>query len=792
MKSFKISLFVIFVFLWVNIQSAFADVDLIPTSISLQGVELVPASNLIGGTVSWPVYVLNSSKSAEFIPKIIFNTKNQGTFSTDKGFKNEVRISDLSFDSNGNQNYRSEWVDQNTILAPGASAQSEVDSNIWSPGIYSIQVCVDQEKFTYPSGGYTIGSMEGTLTSIENNCSEWTNIDIRDSSQTTNVFWNLTPYLYPSTKTAILEAHDRRGDNGIGSEYGFCVGTSPNPTECKATNPPENGIFSDSWVLNSSTKYYFRAYLKRTPPTDTRLATVIAYSDDAAFRMSAQSTSSDLVISDPISVDQSGKPTNGPFINHGFIKATVTNKGSGSTLFPFHISVPSRNIPKESPIITMQSNYGGQVPVDSTLSAGSSREVIIPLNLECGYSFFKVCVDDDTGNSKFSRRYGLSYYIAETNEVNNCSPGDWENNKVEVTCPQPEKIVLPDLIVSSSVTPTSAVVDVPTVYSATIKNKGESTTGASFANFFQSATDVTDLMNPIGVKDYDAVSTMNTLISNAEAVTTSKSITFPKEGTYYIRACADKSSSGDMGDIKESDEDHNCSAWTPVIVSATGFIDLIVFSEVTPSSAVLNTSTTFSATIKNIGNISTGKDFNNFFQIATNPNDVTTIIDKTFSGMTKLAANGVGVAKVNHKFETIGRYYIRVCADKSSRGDTGLIDESDEDHNCSSEWSSITVADASTLCLDFDAVNYGKKLPCFSDPKLCADEADPNYAKAPCPCELPKFIDAKTGLCTDPSEDEDPGTCFDGKINGNETDTDCGGRCLPEKKCKKVFNWFEF
>ena len=361
--------------------------------------------------------------------------------------------------------------------------------------------------------------------------------------------------------------------------------------------------------------------------------------------------------------------------------------------------------------------------------AFSGTETVGPLNEARVYNYTLICSNPD---------------------------GDSDPGTATVTITAPI-VKLPDLIISSGVVPTSALVNTATTYSAIVKNKGEGTTGASFVNLFQTATDITNLMSPVGLKDY-ATTSMDTLEAGATA-NTSKSITFSSVGTYYVRACADKSSAGDTGKIKESDEDRNCSEWTPVTVSADAFIDLVV-SNVTPKSAIINKSTTFSADVKNLGNTSTGKDFKNFFQIATGPNGTGGIIDKTATTMEKLFAGGTKTATVNHTFTANGTYYVRACADKSSSVDTGVIDESNEDNNCSGVWEAVIVDDGSK-CNDEDAANY--KLPgkCFYGSNLCIDPTSKNYG-SPLPCDASGNAE---------------GTCFDKIKNNNEVDIDCGGRC---------------
>lgn len=120
----------------------------------------------------------------------------------------------------------------------------------------------------------------------------------------------------------------------------------------------------------------------------------------------------------------------------------------------------------------------------------------------------------------------------------------------------------------------------------------------------------------------------------------------------------------------------------------------LVATNVSPTSATLGAPTGFTAKIMNIGNISTGIKFPNFFQVAT-ATDGTSVIYNFPSGapMNILAAGGVDTATTGattYVFTTVGTYYVRACADKSSPLSTGVVTESDETNNCSA-WATITI-----------------------------------------------------------------------------------------------------
>jgi hypothetical protein len=112
---------------------------------------------------------------------------------------------------------------------------------------------------------------------------------------------------------------------------------------------------------------------------------------------------------------------------------------------------------------------------------------------------------------------------------------------------------------AGSVTPTSAIINTPTILSSTITNIGTGSTGTSFSSFFAITTVATG----------DSVETSTTIPSLGPSIGSIATIThtFATAGEYSIRACADKSSSSDAGTIAESNEDNNCGPWTTFTVT---------------------------------------------------------------------------------------------------------------------------------------------------------------------------------------------------------------------------------
>ena len=130
--------------------------------------------------------------------------------------------------------------------------------------------------------------------------------------------------------------------------------------------------------------------------------------------------------------------------------------------------------------------------------------------------------------------------------VQNTNPGT-PNATASAQCSNTVSVTYPDLI-TSAVTPTTAAVGVAKTFSATITNVGGAATGAAFfTTLFQKATDSS------GTGATDIGTDADTALNGANATeSTTLSYTFSSAGTYYVRACADKSSSANTGVITES------------------------------------------------------------------------------------------------------------------------------------------------------------------------------------------------------------------------------------------------
>lgn len=255
---------------------------------------------------------------------------------------------------------------------------------------------------------------------------------------------------------------------------------------------------------------------------------------------------------------------------------------------------------------------------------------------------------------------------------------------------------IPDLT-AGNVTPTAANPNSATTFSATIINNG-----TALAWWFRSFIQYSTLPNGGGTVTDTPSSLIFTLSSGGGSQAISTSLTL-SAGTYYMRACADKSWSGDTGSVDESDESNNCSQWTAVTV-ATMAPDLTVspvllrkLSSPTYTSTVpVNEPISIESSITNQGTAGTGGSFPLLYQFATGNDGSGTVTDLDWDNSQAMNAGQSYLYGQGHTFTDATIKSVRVCADKLNSADTGVIVESNESNNCS-PWTNFTITGASSV-----------------------------------------------------------------------------------------------
>ncbi len=273
-------------------------------------------------------------------------------------------------------------------------------------------------------------------------------------------------------------------------------------------------------------------------------------------------------------------------------------------------------------------------------------------------------------------------------------------------------------------------------------------------------------------------------------------------GTKYINPCM-------------STDDVNCNGTGGGSGTGTGLLTLpdLIARAVTFSTSAVNTPVTLSSIITNQGTASTAGtssvknigggaitsfldnffktnkaeaaaatnsnfpkgSFYNFFQISmVNPNSANDLNSSTLVNFPPIAMSPLGpkssrTITQSVTFPSIGTYYTRACADKSSPSDPGLITESYENNNCS-PWTNIIIGNPSLTCTDSSATNYGGSLPCQTNigpSTVCTDTSATNYGDT-LPCTWTGNTGG-TGFCADPSATNYGGSlpCVGGSGTGN-------------------------
>jgi hypothetical protein len=149
--------------------------------------------------------------------------------------------------------------------------------------------------------------------------------------------------------------------------------------------------------------------------------------------------------------------------------------------------------------------------------------------------------------------------------------------------------------------------------------------------------------------------------------------------------------------------------------------DLVV-GGITPTTAIVGVSQTYSATATNQGDASTGAGFTSLFQQASTASGGAPIADAGTVTSGAIGAGGTGTVSAPYTFGLPGSYYIRICADKTSSAGGGTITESDENNNCASSWTTIVVSEASAVgvCGSANGVVYANGSSSYAPNVQCS------------------------------------------------------------------------
>ena len=345
------------------------------------------------------------------------------------------------------------------------------------------------------------------------------------------------------------------------------------------------------------------------------------------------SGSPDLIVESPSVNDNT--PTTGQSIT---FSATVRNQGSASSA-----STTLRYYRSSDATISTGDVEVGTDAV-SSLSAGGTNAESISLNApsSAGTYYYGACVESVSG---------------ESNTGNNCSSG------VSVTVGGSGR---PDLIVESpSVNDNTPTTGQSITLSATVRNQGNASSASTTLRYYRSTNaTITTGDTEVGT---DGVSSLSAGGTSAESI----SLNAPSSaGTYYYGACVESVSG-------ESNTGNNCSSGVSVTVTGSGGPDLIVESPtVDDNTLTTGQSFTFSATVRNQGNASSGSTTLRYYRSL----DATISASDTQVGtdaVSSLSAGGTSAESIGQNApSSAGTYYYGACVESVSG-------ESNTGNNCS-------------------------------------------------------------------------------------------------------------
>ena len=341
---------------------------------------------------------------------------------------------------------------------------------------------------------------------------------------------------------------------------------------------------------------------------------------------------SDLMVGTP-SVSDSGPEAGAAFT----LSATVRNEDEGesaATTLRYYRST-------EAAITTSDMEVGTDAIGVLAAAGSSSQSVDLTAPDTSGTYYYGACVDAVTD---------------ESDTTNNCS------GSVEVTVPEPK----PDLVVGTpSVSDSGPEAGGTFTLSATVKNEGEGSSGATTLRYYRS-TDTTITASDTSVGT-DAIAELAAAGTSDQSV----DLTAPgTSGTYYYGACVDAVTD-------ESDTTNNCSGSVEVTVPEPERSDLVVETpSVSDSGPEAGAAFTLSATVRNEDEGESAATTLRYYR-STDAAITTSDMEVGTDAIGVLAAAGSSSQSVDLTAPgTSGTYYYGACVD-------AVTDESDTTNNCS-------------------------------------------------------------------------------------------------------------
>jgi len=338
---------------------------------------------------------------------------------------------------------------------------------------------------------------------------------------------------------------------------------------------------------------------------------------------------------------------------------TVRNQGAvgaGTSTTRFYLSLDQQRDGNDVLL-------GGSRSVPA-LGAGQSSSgkvtVTIPSGTPLGTYYLLSCADDLNA-------------VNETNESNNC--------RASTTTIQ---VGLADLVVTSlSNPPATAAAGGTFSVTATIRNQGVITAGASTARYYLSTDQVKDAGDILLTGTRSVAS-----LTAGQSSSGSTTVTIPSNmaaGTYYLLSCAD-----DLSAVSESNEGNNCRASVTTVQIALP--DLVVSAlENPPATIQRGRSFKVSDTVKNQGAVTAAASTTRYYFSTDQQKSGTDILLSGSRSVSSLAAGQSSTAGNKNNITVpsttpVGTYYLLACAD-----DTSAVSETNEANNCLASTTTVIV-----------------------------------------------------------------------------------------------------
>jgi hypothetical protein len=434
------------------------------------------------------------------------------------------------------------------------------------------------------------------------------------------------------TATYFVRAHDAAGNQSANSNSVTRTGqtgdqTPPTAPSNLVATTPTSGTIHLAWSASTDnvgvTGYdIFRNGTQFTsvgsgtltfddPQPDTATVMYFVKAHDAAGNVSAQSNTVTRTGSGGTGTNLAvGRPVTGTANTWIYVPANVNDNDlttyfEGSS-YPSQVTVQlNGNATLSSVVIKLNPDqaWGTRTQNIAILGQPQTGGAFVTLAAAQNYTF-----NPGTGNSVTIPVSGQYQNIEASITSNTGAPGGQIAEFQIFGTPAPN----PDLtILSTSWTPTSPVETDAVTLSATVKNIGTAASAASSVNFYLGSTKV-------------GTATVPALNAGAQQVV-SANIGTQTAGTYTLTAKADEANTL----VELDDTNNNSTNATSLVVTPIQSADLVVNAAWSPGNPSANSTVTFTATIKNQGNIASGSGAHNVTMVVKDSNGATV---KSMSG----------------------------------------------------------------------------------------------------------------------------------------------------------------